>query len=279
LYFYVITTQALNAPGCVLALSPLDIRTNARQLSFMNFDRFAGLFAASAICLTLAIATWTGVFGPIWRATYTATPDQWLGFFGSVIGAVLAALIALFAAYKTLSPMRAQLDQLIKQNDHVLYERMRRRAADLNEETILIERVCGDCALVDREAEEFLKGGAVVINPAAARLKVAVARFTDSVNNIQKARGEIWGDVRIQAERNAFIDQALMAGTLAGGWVTFLETQLAKTVIDREISKWRQHRIAVASLGGPLHAKAQHEMRRAAFIISGLESRLFTGME
>lgn len=252
----------------------------ARRPTFMKFDRFAGFFAASAVCLTMAIVLWTGVVGPIWRATYTATPDQWLGFVGSLIGAVAtvaAGLTALFAAYKTLSPMRAQLDQLIKQNDHILYDRMRKRAADLNEEIILIEQICGDCAVVDRTLEEFLRAGASIVS-SPKPFAEAVTRLSISVGNVQKARGEMWGDGRIQMERSAFIDQALMASTLASGWLGMVDTQrhIAIVLINRELSKWHQHRNAVADLGGRLHAKTQHEMRRAGQTISELEFRLFT---
>jgi hypothetical protein len=171
-------------PSC---RNPIDNWLNARHPTFMNFDRFAGFFAASAVCLTMAIVVWTGVVGPIWRATYTATPDQWLGFVGSLIGAVAtvaAGLTALFAAYKTLSPMRAQLDQLIKQNDHILYDRMRKRAADLNEEIILIEQICGDCAVVNRTLEEFLRAGAGAgIGSSPEPFKEAVARLSPSATS------------------------------------------------------------------------------------------------
>jgi hypothetical protein len=170
----------VSGPSC---RNPLDKNQNARQLEAMNFDRFAGLFAASAICLTLAIVTWSGVAGPIWRATDGATPDQWLGFAGSLIGALAtlaAGLIALLAAFKTLAPIRAQLDQLVKQNDHVLYDRMRRRATDLNEEIILIQQVCGGVAAVDRDLRDYL-GGGVTARLASERFETALDGFNNFV--------------------------------------------------------------------------------------------------
>src|SRR5258708_3533217 len=109
----------------------------------MKFDRYAGMASAVGILLIWAIIAWIGVAGPIWRARYTATPDQWLGLAGAIFGAMatlLAGGAALFAAYKTLVPMRDQLTQLVRQNDHSLYEGVRKRAAELSVERDAIER-------------------------------------------------------------------------------------------------------------------------------------------
>jgi hypothetical protein len=243
----------------------------------MNFDRFAGIFAASAICLTLAIVSCTGVIGPIWRATNTATPDQWLGFAGAILGAVatpLAAGLALFAAIKTLSPMRAQLDQLIKQNDHVQYERMRKRAYGLNSEIILLQQVCTSCVLADRMLAEFLEKPK---HPQDLAFKTAVKAFTDDLEKLRVARGFLWGDPKIQAARHSFVETTASAATLAMAFEDIMSQQahVAVIVIRRDLEKWTMLNSAVSALGTQLQIDADSELTRIGQIISELEIKLF----
>jgi hypothetical protein len=58
----------------------------------MNFERYAGIASAVGVVLVLTMVGWLGVAGPVWRAYWTASPDQWLGF----AGAIGAALITVF---------------------------------------------------------------------------------------------------------------------------------------------------------------------------------------
>jgi hypothetical protein len=243
----------------------------------MNFDRFAGFFAASAICLTLAIVNWTGVVSPIWRATNTATPDQWLGFAGAILGALatlLAAGLALFAAVKTLAPMRAQLDQLIKQNDHVQYERMRKRAFGLNNEIILLQEVISSCLLVDRTLTEFL---GKPTHPQDLAFKNTVKRFTDHLEKLRVARGFLWGNPKVQAARHTFVETALSAATVAMAFEDIMDKQrhVAEMIIGRELEKWKNLKSGVSLLGTQLQNKADGELSRIGKIISELEVKLF----
>ena len=63
----------------------------------------------------------------------------------------------------------------------------------------------------------------------------------------QKARGEIWGDARFQFQRRAFIDNALLAGSLATKWVNALPIQTQMSIC--ELSDWHIHRGAIATIG------------------------------
>ena len=71
----------------------------------MKFDRYAGMASALSFIFIWAFVAWLGVIGPIWRAYWIASPEQWLGFAGAIVGAlatILAGTAALFAAYKSL---------------------------------------------------------------------------------------------------------------------------------------------------------------------------------
>jgi hypothetical protein len=160
----------------------------------MYFDRFAGLLAAAFLCLTLAIVAWTGVAGPIWRAHDTASPDQWLGFAGAVLGGFATLFTggaALFAAYKTLVPMRDQLNQLIRQNDHNLHDGLRRRASDLNDEIILIEQICSTSKIVDQALRSATQANPSIY--AFGNFEASVDRFNTFVGDLQKRRGRHLG--------------------------------------------------------------------------------------
>lgn len=255
----------------------------------MNFDRFAGLFAASAICLTLAFAAWTGIVGPIWQAGHTATPDQWLGFLGSVVGALatlVAALIALFAAYKTLKPMRAQLDQLIKQNDYILFERLKLRATRLNDEQIVVQRVAANCAVVSHALESF-EGDSPAVgmtvstlsNPVTAisGLQDAVERLAKSVEEMQKQAGEVWGDVTLQTMRREFAKLALQAGSQAIKMLSTAERhqRTAHILLKQDIKHWKQHSDKIHRLGAELFDLGRTESKRIGGVIADIERRLF----
>jgi hypothetical protein len=76
--------------------------------------------ALIAFCVGLSISFFTL---PIWivivvNVAKDGNRTDWLGFTGAVIGALATlagAGVALYAAYKTLKPVRDQLDQLIRQ--------------------------------------------------------------------------------------------------------------------------------------------------------------------
>lgn len=61
----------------------LESKCEARQVPRMNFERYAGTASAVGVVLVLTMVGWLGVAGPVWRACWTASPDQWLGFAGA----------------------------------------------------------------------------------------------------------------------------------------------------------------------------------------------------
>jgi len=79
-----------------------------------NWDRFAGMASAVGLLLLLAIISWTGVAGPLWRSYWTATPEQWLGFAGNVLGGLAtlaAAIVAWFAVQAQVKEARRLAEQ------------------------------------------------------------------------------------------------------------------------------------------------------------------------
>lgn len=71
----------------------------------MENKDWPGITTAVLILFILTMIVWLGVAGPIWNAAWTASPDQWLGFAGSVLGALvtlLAAIVAWFAVSRQI---------------------------------------------------------------------------------------------------------------------------------------------------------------------------------
>jgi IS66 C-terminal element len=82
----------------------------------------------------------------------------------------------------------------------------------------------------------------------------AVDQWNKSIIDLQKARGEIWGDARFQFQRRAFIDNALLAGSLATKWVNALPIQTQMSIC--ELSDWHIHRGAIATIGRDVDPQA-----------------------
>ncbi|MGM5020208.1 hypothetical protein [Tardiphaga sp. 367_B4_N1_1] len=79
----------------------------------MNYDRFSGMAAAVGIILIIAIVAWIGVAGPLWRAAWIATPAEWLGFAGNVVGGLFtltAAIAAWFAVRAQINEQRRSIE-------------------------------------------------------------------------------------------------------------------------------------------------------------------------
>jgi hypothetical protein len=127
---------------------------------------------------------------------------------------LVAGAAALFAAYKTLKPVKDQLNQLVKQNDHMLYDRLLKRSVDLNAETTLINQVVSSCEIVDRTLVNLL-GTIGPIPNGLSEFQTAVDRLEQFVAGLQEKRGDLWGNVSTQRMREYFIDTCLTAGTIA----------------------------------------------------------------
>jgi hypothetical protein len=258
--------------------NPLDKNRNARQIPTMNFDRYVGMASAVGIVLIWAIVAWIGVAGPIWRAYWTASPEQWLGFAGAIAGAlatIVAGGAALFAAYKTLRPVKDQLNQLVKQNDHMLYDRLRKRSVDLNAETILINQIVSGCEIVDRTLVTLLASNGPIPN-GLSDFQTGVDRLEQFVARLQERRGDVWGDVATQDVREHFIDASLKGGSTAMRMAQTARTtgRLIRVLIKPEIKEWNDNKDIIATLGVRLALLIKFEFSNVRKETAVVESHL-----
>jgi hypothetical protein len=198
-------------------------------------------------------------------------PSDWIGFAGSL----LAALIALAAAYKTLKPMRDQLTQLVRQNDHNLYDGLRRRSAELNVERHAIEQRHATSGVVE------IAMRASQPNPdskALSRLEKVMEEFQAKVDSIRNMRATVWGSLEVQSDRNAFVD--LCFGMSDDFGALFFEMKTAKKIIPDVLAKhvqaWQQSRQLLVGLRNKMHGHVEGELDRIGHVVSELEERLFT---
>jgi hypothetical protein len=245
----------------------------------MNFDRYAGMASAVGLIVIWSVVAWFGVAGPIWRAYWTASPEQWLGFAGAIFGAlatIVAGAAALFAAYKTLKPVKDQLNQLVKQNDHMLYDRLRKRSVDLNAETILINQIVSGCKIVDRTLNSLLASIGPIPN-GLHEFQAAVERLEQFVTCLQEKRGDIWGDIPTQNVREQFIDGSLKIGSVAMQMAQTARNhgRLIRSLIKPEIKDWNDKRDAVMTLGVRLAMLIKLEFSNVRKEAAAVEARLF----
>ncbi|MDD1533043.1 MULTISPECIES: hypothetical protein [unclassified Bradyrhizobium] len=234
--------------------------------------------AIVAFCAGMSVSFFTL---PVWvgfmiTVAREGSRTDWLGFAGAIVGAaatLLAAGGALFAAFKTLKPIRDQLNQLMRQNDHSLIDRLGLRAAKLNDESIAVQQVAADCEVVRRALEPFDRETVLVV-PAIAGLREAVTRLESSVKTLQRQRGDVWGDVAVQSLRNDFVDIALRAGSRAIGLIMDAERDAGAFITNLPIAEW-------AALSGELHTLAarlffivKQENARVGKTLAEVESRL-----
>jgi hypothetical protein len=182
----------------------------------------------------------------------------------------------LFAAYKTLKPIKDQLNQLIKQNDHMLYDRLRKRSVDLNAETILINQVVSGCEIADRALETLLGSQGPIPN-GLMEFQSAVNRLEQFVARLQEKRGDIWGDVPTQRLRENFIDNSLTAGSIAIQMAGTARgtAHLTKVLIKPEKNGWNDTKDVVGVFGGRLAQLIRLEFTNVGIEIAAVEKRLF----
>ncbi|WP_314945911.1 hypothetical protein [Bradyrhizobium cosmicum] len=218
---------------------------------------------------------------PIWIATWITfaregSRTDWLGFIGAVVGAgatLIAGCVALFAAYKTLAPVKSQLDQLVRQNDHSLIDRLSVRAARLNDEAILVQQVAANCAVVAKALERF-DFDTVQIGPAVDGLRTAVQRLEPSIEKLQRQRGEVWGDVDTQRLRNDFVDLALRAGSRAINLIMDAEANPGSFIRGHLRKEWGSVSEEIHTYGAQLYSIVKQENERVGRSIAVVERRL-----
>ncbi|MBR0695809.1 hypothetical protein [Bradyrhizobium lablabi] len=177
----------------------------------MRDSRWPGVATAVAVLWILSTVGWLGIAGPIWHASKHASPDAWIGFAGNALGAIvalLAAIVAGYAAYRTVLPMQRQLSELVRQNNFAHYDRLQRRAADLVDIKILIENITAHLEVMDRSLSLSGLG-------AYEKRGVAFERLEASVGALNMTRRSVWGDENAQSLTTYFVDNSIRAMTAA----------------------------------------------------------------
>ena len=232
----------------------------------------------TAIVLAFSAGTVVSFFTlPMWVTFYInvakdGSRSDWLGFSGAIVGA-FATIVAGAAAWVAV---RKQLDQLIRQNDHNLYDALRKRAYELNEEMLLIERVCSNSRLVCSSYRAY-RDPNTALSDRFPNLKAAVDRFNNSVGDLQKQRG-IWGSSQIQSIRTSFIEHCWKMDALMPSMRAAEMTQHIAIMdeLDYEVSpEWDSHAVDIETLRDKFSANIEAERMRISLAVSKLESRLF----
>jgi hypothetical protein len=213
--------------------------------------------------------------------------ESWAGFAGAVLGAIatlFAGSAALFAAYKTLVPMRDQLNQLVKQNDHNLHDRLILRSVRLNEDENLIRRVVDDCNNFDRSLLGYMNNDKFSIAGGRASADVMEAnaqKLCGTVRELESKKGNVWGDTSTQRVRLQFID-------IAGG-CCLTATRIAKAVRDfpqsafmtekNQAANWARLLKETNTLANRLFRRVLIEREKTGDDVAKIEVRLFGDAE
>jgi hypothetical protein len=216
-----------------------------------------GIATAVAITWIFSNILWLGVAGPIWKAVNSSSPDAWIGFAGNALGAsvsLLAAIVAGIAAYKTIIPMQRQLGELARQNQFAQYERLRSRAAELNDELRLVYRVNADLEIVERMLDASGLG-------ARERLSDAIDRLMQGVDSLWTVNRTVWGDTAAQKHRKEYVEKCLLA--VSASLKLRQNTQMK--------AEWLQSKTSAWTAGVVVHARIQLELQILSDEIARME--------
>ncbi|UPJ27084.1 hypothetical protein [Bradyrhizobium sp. CW1] len=226
----------------------------------MRDKHWPGIATAVAVLWIISTVTWLGIAGPIWRASSTASPDAWIGFAGNALGAgvaLLAAIVAGIAAYRTIVPMQRQLSELVRQNHFAHYDKLRQRAADLVDTKILIENVTANLEVMDRSLS--LSGLGKYDGRAAA-----FDRLSESVGVLNMTRRSVWGDENAQSLTTYFVDKSMWAVNVA-------RCALAGSAKPFSNDEWAAAKKDAFQGGVALHARIKMETDVVSSEIAALE--------
>jgi hypothetical protein len=124
----------------------------------MTFDRLAGMLSAVGIILILTMIGWLGIAGPIWKATWSATPDQWLGFVATIAGSFITSIVASVAILFAWRGVMRQLRlTLMSREEDWLADRLpgMREALMICEQILMARRTKEPSQLVNKMFEEI----------------------------------------------------------------------------------------------------------------------------
>ncbi|CEG07188.1 hypothetical protein BN961_00571 [Afipia felis] len=231
-----------------------------------------GLSAIGLLVLFAALACMLAVSLPLVKSDPSVHTSDWLGFSGSIIG----ALIALTAAMIAIKPVKSQLAEMTRQNDHVSHERLCDRAAKLTNELSLITTVAAKIDVV-QIAMADVNVDAVDKTVAFAAYEQACDELNDCVKDLQVARGFVWGMSQQQANRDHFIDTCLTVSSASMRYATKvrMQTRLASIIAKNEVADFEKCRGRVWQGIPKIHSDLQIALARTRSFISRLEERLF----
>lgn len=227
-----------------------------------------------------ALIFWIPIFvRPIAKAILDGTPEQWLSFAGSVIGAfatLAAAGLALFAAYRTIKPVREQLDELVKQNEYAAFDRLRRHAEHLNTHFTLNFRANKDAEVLDRWIEEFIASHRPT--EVLHSVELSFDRLAATINELQNSRGDVWGNKATQVARDEYIDAYVRLGQAAETFIRTARKQKRAVGIfsKKQIQNWRDALSRTEGRGTFMYSILLAETKRTRRMIGRLEERLFS---
>jgi hypothetical protein len=226
----------------------------------MRDSHWPGIATVVAVLWILSTVGWLGIAGPIWHASNHASPDAWIGFAGNVVGAsvaLLAAVVAGYAAYRTVLPMQRQLSELVRQNNFEHYDRLQRRAADLVDAKILIENVTAHLEVMDQSLSLSGLG-------AYEGRSVAFERLEASVGALNMNRRSVWGDENAQSLTTCFVDNSIRA-------VTAARSVLAGSAKSFSADEWNNAKRAAVQGGIALYSRVKLESDILSTEIAAIE--------
>ncbi|SEB94881.1 hypothetical protein [Bradyrhizobium erythrophlei] len=230
----------------------------------MREPTWPGIATAVALLWIFATVAWLGIAGPIWHATNSASPDAWIGFAGNALAALvalLAAIVAGIAAYRTVVPMQRQLSELIHQNNSAHYERLRQRAADVVDLAMLIERANADLEVFDRSLSLAGLG-------AHEGRQTAFERLEASIIAVNSSRRLVWGDENAQSLLRYYADNCLRAATVARTGLLGSRTPFSR-------DEWKTAKEIAFQGGVALYARSRLEVDMISKEVAALEPTVF----
>jgi hypothetical protein len=232
--------------------------------------------AFSLLAVTVVLAAWLGIDGPILDAVHAQGFYRFLADWQVLVG----ALIAIGAAYIAARPVWRQFAELQRQSAQRLYEQLRTRSSELQAELLL---VFGITSAIDiwLSHVNVLRNS----NPVAGSQPLLIANAVGAddylgkmIDQFRRNIGPTWGGQLIQDARRSCLDAAYRFSVglrpLMGRLVPNNRVSLEE--IDAALRPLLTLRNAAFESATILHAGIEQEARRIGALISEHEQKLLT---
>jgi hypothetical protein len=233
----------------------------------------SGVLAIALLMLAAALVFWIPILAkPVATAAKNGSPEQWLGFAGSLLGAT----IALTAAFIAVRPVKQQLAELARQNDQTAYDQQRARSLGLNADLVLVYKVTSRLEIVSRQLTPLVTQQHE-LSGQAERLDSSIDLLAEAVEELQKNAGSVWGTQETQRTRSEFLSEAMIAvNTIRNAAGLSGKTNPFKIInLKNSSAKWEAVSKSAFHLGVSLHAMIQREITRSGRRVEELENRIF----